>query len=136
MRNLKTKYLLASLMILLALQANADEYADAVSLLSAGDYTAAYRTFKRLAKRDHAEAQFQLGILYLHGKGVDQDVQKGLSWLKRAAEGYSYMAANELSQIYLSGQWVKQNQAEGTKWLELSNRIAAENEGEAEDGCE
>ena len=38
--------------------------------------------------------------------------------------------------VYLSGQWVKQDNAEAVKWLELVSQIAAENEGEAEDGCE
>ena len=136
MKNSTIKYLLAALLVLLALQTNADEYDDAIAVMTDGDYTSAYRAFKRLAKRDHAEAQFQLGMLYLYGKGVDQDAEKGISWLKQAALGYSYMAANELGQIYLSGQWVKQDEAEAIKWIELSSEIAAENEGEAEDGCD
>ncbi|MES9979322.1 MAG: tetratricopeptide repeat protein, partial [Candidatus Thiodiazotropha sp. 6PLUC5] len=124
------------LLILLALQTRADDYDDALAVLTNKDYSSAYRAFKRLAKRDHAEAQFQLGMLYLFGKGVDQDAQKGISWLKQAAEGYSYMAANELGQIYLAGQWVKPDETEAIKWIELSSAIAAENEGEADDGCE
>jgi TPR repeat protein len=117
-------------------QAVADTYDEAVAALAEGEYTEAYRSFKRLAKRGHAQAQYQLGMLYLYGRGVAQDVQQGISWLKQAAEGYSYSAANELSQIYLSGQWVKRDEAEAVKWLELSNKIAAQNEGEAEDGCD
>ncbi len=136
MNNSTIKYLLAGLLILLALQTRADDYDDALAVLTNKDYSSAYRAFKRLAKRDHAEAQFQLGMLYLFGKGVDQDAQKGISWLKQAAEGYSYMAANELGQIYLAGQWVKPDETEAIKWIELSSAIAAENEGEADDGCE
>ncbi|MES9929187.1 MAG: hypothetical protein ABW158_13850, partial [Candidatus Thiodiazotropha sp. 6PDIVS] len=64
MKNSTIKYLLAALLVLLALQTNADEYDDAVAVMTDGDYTSAYRAFKRLAKRDHAEAQFQLGMLY------------------------------------------------------------------------
>jgi TPR repeat protein len=121
---------------LYAAQAVADTYDEAVEALTEADYFEAYRSFQRLAKRGHAQAQYQLGMLYLYGKGVGQDVQQGISWLKQAAEGYSYLAANELSQIYLSGQWVKRDEAEAVKWLELSNKIAAQNVGEAEDGCD
>lgn len=137
MQNMKIQLLIASLLYLLALQAIADEYDEAVAALSQGDYSVAARTFKRLAKRDHAEAQYQLGMLYLYGKGVEQDTQQGITWLKQAAtEGYAYMAANELSQLYLSGQWVARDEAEAIKWLELSSAIAEENQGEADDGCE
>ena len=130
------KPLLFSLLLLLSPLAAADEYEEAVAALTNGDYSEASRSFKRLAKRDHAEAQYQLGMLYLFGQGVGQDAQKGVSWLKQAALGGSYLAANELSQIYLSGQWVQRDETEAVKWLELSSEIAEQNAGEADDGCE
>jgi uncharacterized protein len=108
-----------------------------MTALTGGDYTSAYRTFKRLAKRGYPDAQFQLGMLYLHGQGTGQNTQQGVNWLKQAAEdGYLFLAANELGQIYLSGQWVERNETEAIKWLELASTIAEENEGEADDGCE
>ncbi|MEW8625194.1 MAG: tetratricopeptide repeat protein [Candidatus Thiodiazotropha sp.] len=137
MKNTTINLLLAWLLLLLSAGVYADDYDDAMAALTDGDYTTAYRTFKRLAKRDHAEAQFQLGMLYLYGRGIGQDIQQGVTWLKQAAEdGYSYLAANELGQIYLAGQWVERNEAEAIKWLELATKIAEENEGEADEGCD
>ncbi|MCG8086442.1 MAG: sel1 repeat family protein [Candidatus Thiodiazotropha taylori] len=137
MRNTIIKLLLAWSMLMLSAGVTADDFADGMAALTGGDYTTAYRAFKRLAKRDHVEAQFQLGMLYLHGRGTKQNTQQGVNWLKQAAEdGYYYLAANELGQIYLAGQWVERSETEAIKWLELATQIAEENEDEADDGCD
>ncbi len=114
----------------------ADDYAAGIAALESQDYLSAARLFNRMAKRDHVKAQYQLGLLYLSGKGVDADVDKGMEWLKRAAEGGSYKAANELSQIYLSGKGVPRDEQEAVKWLELATQIAQQNTEEADSGCE
>ncbi len=114
----------------------ADPYDEAMAALAEGEFRSAYRDFKRLARKDHTESQYQLGMLYLFGKGVTQDVEQGMEWLKRAAENGSYLAANELGQIYLAGRGVATDEQEAMKWLELATTLAAQNPGEAEDGCE
>ncbi|MET0066512.1 MAG: tetratricopeptide repeat protein [Candidatus Thiodiazotropha sp.] len=134
------RYLCGCLMVLICLGtaplSAADEFEEGMTALQAEDYRAASRLFKRMAMRDHVEAQYQLGLLYLAGQGVAQDVDQGVDWLKRAAEGGSYKAANELSQIYLSGKGLPRDETEAVKWLELATRIAGQNAGEADDGCE
>ncbi|MCU7906092.1 MAG: sel1 repeat family protein [Candidatus Thiodiazotropha sp. (ex Epidulcina cf. delphinae)] len=133
---LRTGLILLSLLFSVTDAAFADDYDDAVSALSDGDYHDAYQDFKRLARRDHVEAQFQLGMLYLFGKGVGQDSETGVEWLRQAAESGSYLAANELGRIYLSGKGVARDEQEAIKWLELATEIAEQHEGEAEDGCD
>ncbi|MBT2969828.1 MAG: sel1 repeat family protein [Candidatus Thiodiazotropha sp. (ex Ctena orbiculata)] len=114
----------------------AADFEEAMEALTQGEHREAYRDFKRLAKHDHIKAQYQLGMLYLLGKGVGQDTDQGIAWLKEAATNGSYLAANELGQIYLSGRGVDINEQEAIKWLELATAIAEQNEGEAEDGCD
>jgi TPR repeat protein len=128
--------LMLSLLVFVFSDLWASDFDDAMDARVAGEHHEAYRGFKRLAKRDHIEAQYQLGMLYLFGKGVEQDTVQGISWLKQAAENGSYGAANELGQIYLSGKGVAIDEQEAVKWLELATRIAEQNEGEAEDGCD
>ena len=41
---------------------------------------------KQAAKQNNAEAQFQLGNLYLDSELVDQDEDKAIYWLTKAAE--------------------------------------------------
>jgi TPR repeat protein len=128
--------LIFSVLILLFGDLLAAEFDDAMDALSNGEHREAYRSFKRLAKKEHVEAQYQLGMLYLFGKGVEQDTDQGVRWLRDAATNGSYLAANELGQIYLSGKGVDIDENEAVKWLELATEIAQQNEGEAEDGCE
>jgi hypothetical protein len=121
---------------LLPLSVSAGDYDDAVSALADGEYRQAYRGFKRLAQREHVEAQFQVGMLYLFGQGVKTDTELGIHWLERAAHNGSYAAANELAQIYISGRGVAPNEAEAIKWMELATTIAEQDESVADDGCE
>ncbi|WP_316366325.1 tetratricopeptide repeat protein [Candidatus Thiodiazotropha sp. CDECU1] len=114
----------------------ASDFEDAMDAMTNGEHHSAYRGFKRLATRDHVKAQYQLGMLYIFGKGVEQNTHQGITWLKEAASNGSYMAANELGQIYLSGKGVEIDENEAIKWLELATEIAEQNEGEAEDGCD
>lgn len=116
--------------------ASAEPYAEAMSALGDGEHRVAFRGFKRLAAQDHAEAQYRLGMLYLSGQGVGQDIAKGIEWLKRAANNSSYLAANELGQIYLAGRNVPPDEREAVKWVELATRLAEENPGQAEEDCE
>ena len=120
----------------LPLASRGDAYEEAMDELTEGEFRAAFRDFKRLARMDHTEAQYQLGMLYLFGKGVGQDVEQGIEWLKRAAENGYYLAANELGQIYLAGRGVAPNEQEAMKWLELATALAADNPGAAEEGCD
>jgi TPR repeat protein len=114
----------------------ASDFEDAMNALHNGNSREAYRGFKRLAKRDHIEAQYQLGMLYLFGEGVTQDTAQGISWLEQAANSGSYGAANELGQVYLSGKGVAVDERKALKWLELATEIAEQNQGAAEDGCD
>jgi TPR repeat protein len=124
------------LLFLSPLSVSAGEYDDAVAALADGEYRHAYRGFKRLAQREHVEAQFQVGMLYLFGQGVAQDTEQGIQWLERAANNGSYSAANELAQIYIAGRGVAPNEAEAIKWMELATTIAEQDESVADDGCE
>lgn len=56
----------------------------------------AFGEWKPLAEQGHAEAQFNLGILYAEGQGVAADKKEGIRWWRKAAE-----LGNVDSQIYL-----------------------------------
>jgi len=114
----------------------ADGYEAAATALVQGDQQQAFRLFKRLARQGHVQAQYQLGLLYLSGEGVEQDQVQGIEWLKQAAQSGDYLATNELGQIYMTGRGVAVNEAEAIHWVELAGKIAAQNQGVAEDGCE
>jgi TPR repeat protein len=51
----------------------------------ADDHQSAWFFWLGPAERGFAEAQFSLGILYLHGEGVPMDLALAKSWFERAA---------------------------------------------------
>ena len=67
----------------------ADQLEDANRAIENKDYKKAYELFLPLAEEGNAEAQTRLGALYVNGQGVEQDLDKGLSWIMKAAtQGY------------------------------------------------
>jgi TPR repeat protein len=51
------------------------------------------------AKAGEVEAQYEVGIMYLKGQGVDQDRGKALYWLKKSSDGGNQQATSKLSRI-------------------------------------
>ena len=47
----------------------------------------AVRWFRRAALQDHALAQFNLGVMLTNGDGVAQDIDEGMIWTRKAADG-------------------------------------------------
>ncbi len=51
-----------------------------------GDYATALREFRSLAELGDAVAQYSLGLMYYHGRGVPQDYAEAAKWYRKAAE--------------------------------------------------
>ncbi len=51
-----------------------------------GDYATALREWRPLAKRGHAEAEYNLGFMYAIGEGVPLDFNEAVKWLMKAAK--------------------------------------------------
>ncbi len=100
-------------------RAGFDEGAAAYGL---GDYAMAIKEFRPLAEQGHAEAQFNLGLMYEIGVGVPQDFAEAAKWYRKAAEQGVAVAQSILGVIYHSGDGVPQDYAEALKW----HRMAAE----------
>jgi TPR repeat protein len=46
----------------------------------------AFKWFARAAEQGHTEAQHQLGVLYMLGRGVVRDDKEAVNWWRRSAE--------------------------------------------------
>ena len=51
-----------------------------------GDDVKAIKLFKKAARKNNADAQYMLGMFYLHGTGLQKDKAKGMKWLRKAAK--------------------------------------------------
>ena len=55
-------------------------------LFQSGQYEDAFKIYKELATKGDAEAQFNLGLMYLKGLSVEENIGKALEWYLLSAE--------------------------------------------------
>lgn len=94
-----------------------------------GDYTAAYDEWLPLAELGDAEAQFNLGVLYDEGAGVERDMATAADWYRKAATQGFIDAQTNLGIMYYHGLGVDRDHELAAHWF----RLAAD-QGDAEAG--
>ncbi|MBD5355428.1 MAG: sel1 repeat family protein [Bacteroides sp.] len=82
------------------------------------EYADAMKCYHILADKGDAEAQFEIGYMYVTGRGVPKDYTIGIDWYRKAAENGSSNAQNSLGYMYMQGVGVIQDYGEARKWLE------------------
>jgi hypothetical protein len=92
------------------------------------DYATAMHILLPFAKIGNEIAQFDVGVMYEHGKGVDQSYADAENWFRKAAnEGYPNAQVG-LGFMYEHGNGVQQNYAEAVTWYlmaaEQGNAVA------------
>lgn len=80
------------------------------------DYEKAVYWLKRAVKHNSIEATEKLAISYIYGLGVERCVEKGLSYMKKAAETRA-SAQFCLGYLYIKGEIVPQNIDLGVQWI-------------------
>ena len=84
-----------------------------------GDYATALNEWRPLAEQGHADAQTNLGSMYLNGDGVPQDYQLALYWFRSSANRGNAMALTQLGLMYERGNGVTQDVVLAHKWYIL-----------------
>jgi TPR repeat protein len=72
------------------------------------------------AIKGSADAQYQLGSLYLTGKGTLQDFEEAAKWFTSAAEQNHALAQYELGLLYHNGLGVNPDNEKSYVWLNLA----------------
>jgi TPR repeat protein len=85
-----------------------------------GDYQAAYNEWLPLAELGDAEAQYNIGVLFDEGAGVDQDLAVAADWYRRAGEQGFIDAQTNLGMMYYHAQGVERDLEEAAKWFRLA----------------
>ena len=94
------RFLLAALLLPLAIAASAQEFDNARNAYLSGDYESALTLAHPMAESGDADAQVLLSLMYDNGQGVPQDTRKATEWLQRAADGGNSNARNDLELRY------------------------------------
>jgi hypothetical protein len=85
-----------------------------------GDYTAAYDEWLPLAELGDAEAQFNLGVLYDEGAGVERNLATAADWYRKAATQGFIDAQTNLGIMYYHGLGVERDHELAAHWFRLA----------------
>ena len=121
---MRKKALQLSCIIGLAMLAStaSGDYEAGINAAFNGDYETAFREFLEAAEEGLDLAQYNLGILYFTGQGVDRDPEQAFKWTEKAAEqGHTNAQAN-LASLYFDGLGVDKDIAKGIEWSERAAR--------------
>ena len=112
---------------------HASELEDGFQAFTAGKYEQALRLWLPLAEKDNADAQYNLGILYQKGLGVEKNLKTAFIWYKRASANGHTDAMYNLGIMYNKGRVVYRSPKDALKWwekaAELGNAAAQFNIG-------
>lgn len=82
-----------------------------------GEYKNALIFFDIAAECEHKDAQYVLGVMYMHGKGVSRNNETALGWYMKAAENGSVNARRNIEVCYRDGIGTKQSYREALVWF-------------------
>lgn len=85
-----------------------------------GDFKAALKDLKPLAAQGHAEAQYNLAILYDFGRGVSKNPLDAEKYYKLAAEQGLAAAQTDLAVLYAAGDRLPLSYRKAAKWARLA----------------
>ncbi|MDR3411261.1 MAG: tetratricopeptide repeat protein [Formivibrio sp.] len=81
-----------------------------------GDYPSALKEFQSLADSGNRYAQFNLGVMYALGQGVQKDEKTAVALYRKAAEQGLAMAQFNLGQAYEEAAGVSLDEALALNW--------------------
>jgi TPR repeat protein len=80
------------------------------------DYQEAARWWRLAAENGKVESQYNLGVLYAKGLGVQKDYQEAARWYRKAAEQSQAQAQYSLANLYALGLGVEADHSEAAQW--------------------
>jgi hypothetical protein len=95
-------------------------FEEGVRAYQQGEFSAAVSAFMPLAQQGDARAQYNLGVLYLQGAGVPQDVRQAAQWFHRAAAQAESKAQYNLGLLYATGTGVPRDEGAAYIWFTLA----------------
>jgi len=76
------------------------------------------RQLRAWADRGDADAQFELGLRFLTGEGLNKNEAQGVDWLKKAAEQGHLRAQHVYGTLFEDGVGVKKDPEKAAEWFE------------------
>lgn len=88
-----------------------------------GDSTSVLARVRPLAEQGDPKAQYNMGVIYDRGYGVERDYDKALSWYEKAAAQGDAEAAHNLGVMYHAGHGVPVNNQRAVYWFKKAAKL-------------
>ncbi len=97
-------------------QSAEQNFQQAKKFLDAKQYKEAVPLLRKAVEQGSADAQTELGVLYFHGNGVEQDTAKALKWYEQAADQGKAEAMHLIGGLYDIGCGVTYSATTADRW--------------------
>ena len=101
-------------------------FQDGLKHYQSKEYTQAYKVFLELAKNGYEEAQYNLGLLYMDGLGIEKDCHKAIHWFKKASLKDDIDATYNIATLYDAGECIEEDNEEALFWYEKAISLGDE----------
>jgi TPR repeat protein len=98
--------------------AGSSSFQDGLNYYNSQEYTKAYNIFLNLSKNGYEEAQYNLGLLYMDGLGVEKNCHKAIHWFKKASLKDDVDATFNIAALYDAGECIEEDNDEALFWYE------------------
>lgn len=95
-------------------------YREGLKAFQNGNAELALNSWRSAAEQGHIEAQYNLGLVYSQGYGVEKDPSEAAVWWGKAAEHGDAAAQFNLGVMYADGIGVQQNIKVAARWWHKS----------------
>jgi TPR repeat protein len=92
-----------------------------------GDYSTAMDNWHPLAEKGIAIAQNNLGVMFDHGLGVEENDKMAVAWYRKAADKGNAQAQYSLGLMYGNGHGVTEDDRAAVKWYRLAAEQGSKN---------
>ena len=96
---------------------------DGADAFDAGDYQKARSLWAPLAKDNNADAQYNMGLLYMKGLGVKRNPKTAMQWFKKSAYYGNADAAYNLGVIYQTGDGIFPSDKDAVYWWQQAVEV-------------
>lgn len=121
--SLSIRFLFPCLLGLFVSTATAGPLEDGRQAYQAQRYQDAMQHWQSLAEENHPDALFNIGLLYMQGRGVEHDDRAAMDWFKRAAQHGSVDAAYNLGVLYADGRGVYPSNKDALYWWQQAAEV-------------
>jgi len=91
-------------------------FEEGIAAYQANNIPLAFKEFSAAAEEGHADSQFNLGLMYEHGIGVDKDEKEAVVWYRKSAvQGFAFAQYN-LAVLYENGRGAAVDFVQANEW--------------------